>query len=198
MKQNLIIKLVPILLAFLSTTTSALEPWSAAVAKINYKNSKLVPLFCQVNSPQFKAANWKKRFGPDFTWINHYCDRKAKIPICWKYPPKQRNKCLTDALKGTTYSITHSKNPNYALLPLLYTEQGILLKDLKRYGEAIQSFQSAIKKNRKYIPAYTKLADTYILIKDFTAAEKIIHQGLKYKKSRALQKRLKKLEAAKK
>ena len=196
--MKLLLKILFLSLLLITTASSAQEAWRAAVVKVNYKNSKLVPPFCQVNSPQYKAANWKQRLGPDFTWINHYCSAKARIPVCWKYPTKQRNECLTAHLEGSQYAIAHSKNPNYALLPLLYTEQGILLKDLKRYGEAIQSFQSAIKKNRKYIPAYTKLADTYILIKDFTAAEKTIHQGLKYKKSKALKRRLKKLDAARK
>ena len=168
-------------------------PWSEAARKIDYKNSKVVPPFCQVNSPNYSGARYKKKFGQDFTWINHYCDAKAKIPVCWDYPKKARNACLTRFMRGAQYAIDHTKNPAYPLLPLLYTEVGTLLKNLERYGESIHSFQQAINKNKKYIPAYSRLVDVYILLNDFDRAEQTAKSGLEQKTSKSLKRRLEKI-----
>jgi tetratricopeptide (TPR) repeat protein len=168
--------------------------------KINYKDSTTIPPFCRINhpDPRYKNTDWKKKFGEDFIYINHYCGKKAIWPLCYQYPEKEKNACLTFLLEGTTYAFEHTSNPNYPLLPFLYTEHGTILKEIGRYGEAIQSFNTAIQKNKKYIRAYVMLADTYILTKQYDEAEKVVNEGLKYKKSKALYKKLEKIKASKK
>lgn len=181
-------------------TASALEPWQDAISKINYKDSTTIPPFCRINhpDPRYKNTNWTQKFGEDFGYINHFCDAKARIPVCRQYPEKERKACLSYWLEGTSYFFTHNKNPNFPLLPYLYTEHGDLLKEIGRYPEAIQAYNTAIQKNPKYIKAYAMLADTYIQTKQYDDAEQILTEGLKYKDNTALTKRLEKIKTLKK
>ncbi|MDO9161077.1 MAG: tetratricopeptide repeat protein [Methylococcaceae bacterium] len=180
-------------------TALAQESWDRAIKKINYRESANVPPFCgsSKTNPKYNGIDWKKKFGEDFTYINHYCSHKAQIPVCYQYPEKEKNACLTAALEGTTYFFK-STSGNSPLLPFLYTEHGTILKEIGRYGEAIQAFNTAIQKNKSYIRAYAMLADTYILTKNYNEAEEIINEGLKYKKSKALYKKLDKIKTLKK
>jgi len=59
---------------------------------------------------------------------------------------------------------------------------------------AVDYFNMSIKKNKKYIPAYSNLADLYVKLEQYDEAERVLRNGLKYKKSKALKKRLKKLK----
>jgi len=202
MKHTIAITLIFALLGSYAPISSAQEPWMSAILKAVPipPDPKTVPSFCLAWWPDLNKSktNWWKKFGPDFGFMNHYCDTAKRIPICWRYPKADRNACLTKLLEGPSYSIRQAKNPNYQLLPFLYTELGKMLKDLGRYIEAIEAFQNAIKKNQRYIPAYVKLSDTYLLIKDVDSAEATVRQGLKFKKHKALLRRLKKIEASRK
>jgi len=182
-----------------SISASAQESWDRAIKKIDYKTSAVVPPFCGGSHPEpkYQNINWNKKFGEDFIYINHYCAHKAQIPVCYQYPEKEKNACLTAMLEGTTYFFK-SMHGNSSLLPFLYTEHGTILKEIGRYGEAVQAFNTAIQKNKTYIRAYTMLADTYILMNEYNEAEQIINEGLKYKKSKALYKKLDKIKALKK
>jgi len=181
---------------FISITTSAKEPWDSAVKKINYRESTIVPPFCGSSKTpsRYIGIDWKKRYGEELVYINHYCDAKAKIPVCYEYPEKEKNDCLSNMLEGTTYFFKSTKGIS-PLNPFLYTEHGTLLKEIGRYSEAIQAFNTAIQKNKTYIRAYGMLADTYILTKQYDEAERIINEGLKYKKSNALYKKLEKIKS---
>ncbi len=183
-----------------SITASAQIPWEEAVHKINYKDSVTIPPFCRINNPdpRYKNTDWRKKFGDDFVYINHYCDAKANIPTCYQYPEKEKKACITNLLEGTNYAIAHSKDPNYQLLPFIYTERGEMLKEIGNYAEAIHDFNFAIQKNPKYIKAYAMLADTYILTKQYNEAENVINQGLKFKESPALLKKLERIKTLKK
>lgn len=189
-----------VFLSLFSIAVPAQVPWREAIEKINYKDSTTIPPFCRINNPdpRYKNTDWKKKFGEDFIYINHYCAAKAVQPVCFQYPKKEKNECNAGMIESTTYAIQHSKDPNYQLLPFLHTERGETLIEMGRYPEAIQSFYSAIQKNKKYIRAYAMLADTYILTKQYDEAEKVINEGLKYKESSALSKRLEKIKALKK
>lgn len=186
-------------LCFSIAAVSAQVPWREAIEKINYKDSITIPPFCRINNPdpRYKNIDWDKKFGGHNDYLNHFCDSKARIPVCYRYPEKEKKECLTGFLEGTAYAIEHSP-PNYGLLPYLHTEHGDLLKELGRYPEAIQSYNAAIQKNKKYIRAYAMLADTYILIKQYDEAEKTVNEGLKYKENQTLHKILEKIKASKK
>ncbi|MDD5112736.1 MAG: tetratricopeptide repeat protein [Methylobacter sp.] len=184
---------------FFSIAASAQESWDRAVKKVNYKDSTTIPPFCRINNPdpRYKNTDWKKRFGEEFVYINHYCGTKAAIPVCYQYPEKEKIACLTSMLEGTTYFFEHTQGVS-PINPFLYTEHGDLLKEIGRYGEAIQAYNTAIQKKKTYIRAYAMLADTYILTKQYDEAEKIINEGLKYKKSKLLYKRLETIKTHKK
>jgi len=177
---------------------SAQESWDRAIKKIDYKTSAVVPPFCGGSHPEpkYQNINWTKKFGEDFVFINHYCAAKAATPTCYQYPEKEKIACLTSMLRGTEYFFT-SMHGNSPLLPFLYTEHGTILKEIGRYGDAIQFFNTAIQKNKLYIRAYSMLADTYILSKQYDEAEQIINEGLKYKKSKALYNKLEKIKTFK-
>jgi len=64
-------------------------------------------------------------------------------------------------------------------------------------GIAVDYFNKAIRKNKRYIPAYSYLADLLIELKQYSDAEKILKIGLKYKDSKALKRRLVKVEKLK-
>jgi len=185
-----------------SMVASAKEPWMAAMMKIQPKDSAILSPFCKarlnMSDPKYRYDFWSKKYGGDFIWVNHYCDVVALRPVCYGYPEKDKNACLTAGLGGIEYSILHSKDPNYQLLPLLHTELGETLKEIGHYPEAIQSFNAAIQKNKKFIHAYYSLANTYILIKQYDEAEKVVNEGLKYKESKALNKILEKIKTLKK
>ncbi len=187
------------LLLFFSLSVYPQESFEEATGKINYRESSVVPPFCgsSKTDPKYRNIDWGKKFGPDFVYINHYCDAKAKIPVCFKYPDKEKKACLADRLEGTTYFF-RSMHGNSPLLPFLYTEHGVILKEIGRYAEAIDAFNTAIKKNNSYIKAYGMLADTYTLTKQYNEAEAIINEGLKLRQSPALFKRLEKIKAIKK
>lgn len=192
--------IVFVFLSCFSIAASAQEkvPWREAFQYVKKEDSKILPPWCGVNvDPRYKNVDWNKRWGGPIGHINHYCEGKAKIPVCYRYPEKEKKECLTYFLEGTTYALQNPP-PNHPLLPFLYTEHGDLLKEIGRYSEAIQSYNTAIQKNNKYIRAYAMLADTYILTKQYDEAEKAINEGLKYKESPALSKKLNKIKALKK
>jgi len=176
---------------FFSMAASAQESWDRAVKKINYRESAIVPPFCgsSKTNPKYNGIDWKKKFGEELVYINHFCGTKAAIPVCYQYSEKEKIACLTSMLEGTTYFFEHTKGIS-PINSYMYTEHGVLLKEIGRYGEAIQAFNTAIQKNQSYTRAYGMLADTYILTKQYDEAEKVINEGLKYKKSKGLYKKL--------
>lgn len=198
-----LIYLIFIKLILLAKPVQALEPWESALARgVDPTMAALsVPPFCQGNSGiiyidnKYKNVDWKQKFGGDFTYINHYCNGKPRTAICYQYPEKEMKACLTHQLEGTSYAITHSSDPNYALLPFLYSERGKLQTDIGNYNDAISDFQTAINKNKKFMPPYIGLADAYIKLKKFDDAEKVIKQGLEQNPDhKSLLKKLKKLK----
>jgi tetratricopeptide (TPR) repeat protein len=185
-----------LLMVTFSFLAFAKEEWSVEIRKINYKDSMTIPPFCRINNPdpRYKHIDWKSKYGQSFTYINHYCDAKAKTPICYRYSKKEKKACLAHMLEGSEYGIHHTSDPNYPLLPLLYTERGVLLRDMEQYEKAIESFNTALKKNDKYMPAYSNLAETYIRVNDLDQAEKVINRGLKIKETKSLLNKLNRLK----
>lgn len=180
-------------------------PWAEALIRGAqsgiYKSAMGLPPFCATreNEVKYKGVNWAKKFGSATTWMNHYCYGKAKTPICNRYSGKARKECLTYLLGEYTYSIKHqsSHNPQFKLLPFLHTDYGRALVDVGQYTRALENFTIAIKKNGKYIPAFKGMADAYIKLNMYDEAEKIVRQGLQIKKSKSLDRRLKKIQKLK-
>lgn len=194
--------LLVLILFLLIEPAFAKEAWMKYVLEGQFDPmtaAMLVPPFCQGNSGIgviSKPKDWYKIYGEDITYINHYCAGKHKIPKCYEYPLKEMKQCLTYLLRGTTYAIDNSKNPNYALLPFLFTERGNLHKDIGNYSEAISDFKTSISKNNKFTPAYLGIADTYIRMKKYDEAKQYLEMGLEHNPDRKSM--IKKLEKIKK
>lgn len=204
--MNKIKNLLFISLIFTTSSTLAREPWRDAVHKpIDPTIAALsVPPFCEGisgihNIPtRHKNINWTQKFGGDMVWINHYCDQKPKIPICFQYPEAEKRECLISMLEGTTYILNHAQNPDFALIPFLRSERGVLLKDIGKYPEAIADFEFAIKKNPRFIPAYIGLVDTYKKIKQYDNAKQVLERALHQNpKNKSLLKKLARINALK-
>lgn len=190
--------LLCLLLSF-QQTAYAKEPWADAVRRFDPMTAAmLVPPFCEGDSGIaiiHPPKDWKKIYGGDFTYINHYCSGKHRIPVCYQYPEAEKKACLTHFLEGTTYAINNSKNPDYPLLPFLHAERGNLHKDIGNYKEALSDFNVAIAKNKNFVPAFIGIADTYIRLKNYDEAQKYIEMGLEHNPNKkSLQKKLEKIK----
>lgn len=185
MKINFITISIIFLLFFgLNKAAFSKPPWEEYVIDGRFDPiaaALLVPPFCEGSSGIgiiHKPKDWKRLYGEDIIFLNHYCSGKHKIPKCYEYPEKEMKACLSYFLEGTTYAIKQSSHPNYALLPFLHTERGNLLKEIGKYDEAILEFKTSISKNKKFHPAYLGIANTYIKLNNLNEAEKYIEMGL--------------------
>lgn len=201
MKSLCIVISLSILLS-ISKYAFSKEPWQDAVSHKKpfdpMAAALLVPPFCEGGSGIgiiHQPKNWKKIYGQDVMVLNHYCDGKHRIPICYQYPEKEMKACLTYFLEGTTYAINLIKDPNFSLLPFIYSERGNLNKDIGNYEEAISDFKASIQKNKNFVPAFLGIADTFIKIKNYEEAEKYIQMGLEHNPNKkSLKKKLNKIK----
>ncbi|MEZ0186522.1 MAG: type IV pilus biogenesis/stability protein PilW [Candidatus Reddybacter sp.] len=189
--MRLLIKIFLIILSFSTIPSYAQVPWREATAgnwrESPYKSS--LPPFCGkkngTKNPIFSGPN----FRGDMTWGNHLCGALTKIPICQNYSGNNRIECLNDQTRGYTYWISHSKNPNFGLLPYLHTGLGGLYFEMGKRLEAINEYNIALSKNPKYLKAYKGIIDVYISIGDLTNAQHYLDRALSIKELKAFKKR---------
>ena len=186
------IRIVLFLLAGFSLilqNTATAEQWRS--------DTNLLPQYCKdrvkgLSSPEF--LRWRGTLGTVFEHAHHYCsgiysEQKAKSTIDAK-----TKKLYLRGVAGEMAYVSKHCSTNCALYPELHTRWGWALGESGQHGEAISHFQKAIKVKPKYVPAYAKLADVYVDIKQPEEARKILEQGLKAKPgSRMLKRRLKEL-----
>lgn len=146
--------------------------------------------------PQLKNVDWKKRYGGDFGFINHYCNARAKRPVCYNYTGKAKKACLLRTMEGADYNIKHAKRPDsYKLMPLLYTDMGYVYYEVGEYGKALEELYKAIKHDKRYLASYVVLADVYLETKEYDKAMAAVEEGLKYGSHRSLLVRKEKIES---
>lgn len=186
-----------LLIMFSSLALAQQQPWSEATQgywRISPYAASLPP-FCGVSKdPRYKDVNWKKVYGPEMTWSNHYCEALTKMPICRKYYGKARKDCLYKMTGGFTYWLNNIKNPDFKLLPYIYVGYGDLLNEIGDSGKAITQYTNALKRNPKSIKAYKGLIDTYIKLGMLKEAEEAVNSALKIKETKSLHRRKKKIE----
>ncbi|MGY6274686.1 tetratricopeptide repeat protein [Methylomonas sp. MgM2] len=199
-------KLIIVLFLFFTISNSVYskEPWQDAIRKQvdPLVAATMVPPFCEdgkaiaiIHRPK---KDYRKMWGEGMVFLNHYCYGKFKIPVCYEYPEKEMKACLTPFLEGTTYAIGQNRDPNFPLLPFLYSERGNLHKDIGNYKEAISDFRAAIEKNKRFSPAYLGMADLYIKLKNYDEAEKYIRMGLEHNPNKkSLKSKLEKIKKLK-
>ena len=169
-----------------------------AIAEEWRQDAKLLPQYCQdrvkgITSAEF--SRWRGTLGSVFEHAHHYCsgiyaEQKANSA----YDPQARTHWLSNTAREMAYVSRHC-SARCALYPELHTRWGWALGANGQAGEAINHFQLAIKANPKYVPAYAKLADLYVDIKQPDEARKILNRGLKAKPgSSMLKRRLKELD----
>ncbi len=186
-----------LLIIFFSLAHAKQPKWQYAIGG-SYKTSPyvdLLPPFCGLSkNPKYKNVNWKKVYGPEMTWSNHFCEALTIKPICRKYPVKDKKECLSRLESSYIYWQRHMSNPDFKLLPYYYVEYGDLLKEIGDTGKAITQYQNALKANPKYIKAYTRLVDYYIEIGLLEEAEHAVNTALKIKETKSLLRRKKEIE----
>ncbi len=182
------------ILCLLPLSARALPPWPEALRGYwkEMHTPEPVPPFCKHQLSTSRGQRWK---GPKLSGINHLCNSKVKHHICLKYHGKDRSACLSALAKGIKDVINNAKQKNlnnHPMLPYLHTEYGNFLKEAGIYTQATREYLTAIRKNRKYLPAYVKLADTFVKTKQYDNARKTLQYALKIQKNQRYEHYIKK------
>jgi tetratricopeptide (TPR) repeat protein len=175
-----------------NSLADTLEHWS--------KNTQLLPQYCKdrakgSQSPEF--SKWRNTFGDAYIHIHHYCkgvfaEQKAKMTL----DKGERARWLMTVVSQMKY-VSGSVNTGHVLYPELHTRWGWALSEQGQIAEAMQHYQLAIQAKRNYTLAYVRLSELYLDLNQPEEARKILESGLKAKPdSRALKKRLKKLDSS--
>jgi tetratricopeptide (TPR) repeat protein len=178
--------LLTLFLAFFSFPSFALPPWPEAIRGSwkEMSTPEVLPPFCRIQ--QLNSDENLRRIHQDIPGTNHFCDAKVKHHICLKYSGKDRSACLSylaravhDAIRGA-----QERSPNHYLLPYLHTEYANFLAEAGSYPQAAQEYLTAIRKNKRYLPAYLKLAEAWIKTQEYDQAEKALTYALKLQKNK--------------
>lgn len=135
--------------------------------------------------------------------VHHYCDALKSIiraDRSWrdKYLVTGELQQVDQSLRSVIEEWKQAA-PNCALYPEAYTNLGKTIVRRSRYGlanaaDAVSSFESAIRKNPNYEPAYLGLADLFIQFNNKNDALAALERGLQQvPNSRMLAKRYQKL-----
>ncbi|GMQ86853.1 MAG: hypothetical protein BMS9Abin08_0051 [Gammaproteobacteria bacterium] len=176
-------------------------PWHSLIAASSewQQNVQLLPPYCKDRAKGLQSAEfmaWRRTFGEAFIHMHHYCngvyaEQKARSTV----NQQERQRWLRAVLSEMQYVSNHCP-VRCALYPELHSRWGWALGAGGQPAEAIKHFQLVIRAKPKYAPAYAKLSDLYIKIKQTDDARRVLAEGLKAKPgSRMLQKRLRELGA---
>lgn len=185
-----------------SGVSQALPPWPEAI-RGDWKQMTTpepLPPFCRLK--QMGEAGHRQHAA--IPGLNHFCDSKVKHYICWKYSGKDQQACLAYLARGIQDAIrgAQERSPNHPLVPYLHTEYANFLAEAGNYPQAIQEYLQAVHKNKKYLPAYVRLANVLMKTKRYDQAEKTLRYALKIQTNKRheayLKKQLAKLAALRK
>lgn len=163
------------------------------------QDTLLLPQYCKDRAKGIQSAGflrWRSTLGTVYAHTHHYCsgiyaEQKAKTAL----GKRERDRWLMDVIGEMQYVSRHC-SVTCALYPELQTRWGWALGMTGQSSEAIKHFQLSIRAKPKYVPAYAKLSDLYLEVKQTGEARKVLDQGLKVKPdSKMLQRRLKELGA---
>jgi len=182
------------ILCLLPFPAQALPPWPEALRGYwkEMHTPEPMPTFCK---HRFSPKGGPRWVGPGLSGVNHLCNSKVKHHICLRYQGRDRSACLVSLAKGIKDVIDNAKQRNlndHPMLPYLHTEYGNFFREAGAYSKAVQEYLAAIRKNRRYLPAYVKLADTFVKLKEYDKAEKTLKYALKIQKNKRYERYLKK------
>lgn len=149
----------------------------------------LLPPFCQdvqtVNgweqhvreSP--RAPMWVSKMGASFWDMHHYCWARtaAHRSRAAGLHQNHRDHLIGTAIEDLEYVIRRA-SPNMVMLPEIFYWMGEFHGQLKRYGEAYESYRRSREAKRDYWPGYAGHADLLILVGQRNEARAILEQGL--------------------
>lgn len=176
-------------------------PWHSLLAAASpgwRQNTQLLPPYCKDRAKGLQSAEFKRwygRLGDVSIHMHHYCsgiyaEQKAKSTV----DRAQRQRWLRTVLDEMQYVSNHCA-ARCPLYPELHTRWGWALGANGQPAEAIKHLQLVIQAKPKYVPAYARLSDLYVEIKQPDEARRVLKQGLDVKPgSRMLKKRLQGLE----
>jgi predicted Zn-dependent protease len=122
-----------------------------------------------------------EEFGPTFFHMHHYC---------WALDEEYKGQFKV-ALGDTNYVLNNNKDPNFFLLPEIYTTKARILFRLREDKAAAKALEKAIDCKPDYVPAITRLSDYYAEIGVTAKAIEILQSGLAHApNSTSLQQRL--------
>jgi len=164
-----------------------------------------LPAYCRgtqqirsVSHDPVPIETYMKRYGQAYYHLHHYCWALNSENKANTIPDKQqRNSKLFYALGDIDYVIDRSQ-PNFLLLPEIYTGKARILFKLDRAPEAVGALYKALQLKPDYWPASLRLSDHYKRQGDMKNARTILEKALeKTPKSKVIAKRIEELDAAK-
>lgn len=165
---------------------TGLRPTAAEIMRL--------PTYCQAkfNAPTSSAEwkAWRDQIGQNFIDVHHYCAGLNFVNRYWSArSASDRSFYLQRALDNFTYMVKAEK-PDFMLSAELYSNRGEVYKLMRKPGEAIKDYNTAISRNPSFIRPYLQLADLYVASKARSRALEAVSEGLRQvPDSTALQRR---------
>ncbi len=156
-----------------------------------------LPPYCKARVKHIKGEydSWKKRIGPDFIHLHHYCKGLHQLnKSLGEIDKGARNLLLQGAIRQFRYVQGHSSK-NFHFRPEIANKAGNAYLRLGNVPEAVREFSKGIKLNPKYVLNYVGLSKVCRKQGEIKKAKEILEKGLKHNpSSKLLKKRLKRLE----
>ena len=126
------------------------------------------------------APYWFGLMGKSFVTMHHYCyglikQRRALAPGQTTF---NRNALLEQAVNEFQYVIDNSL-VNFILLPDVFVQRGDVQALLKRYLEAIESYQEAKARKPDYWRAYSRWAAALVSLNNRKSALAVLEDGMR-------------------
>ncbi len=153
-----------------------------------------LPPYCQAkfNAPQGSPewTAWRDRIGENFIDLHHYCAGLNYMSRYWGARSAQdRGFLLQRALDNFNYMVKAEK-PGFTLSAEVYSNRGEVHRLMRKPGEAIKDYNTAIARNPGIVKPYLQLADLHVASKAPARALEAVSEGLRHvPDSTALQRR---------
>jgi tetratricopeptide (TPR) repeat protein len=163
----------------------ALPTWAEPPKNMSDAEWMLLPEYCQHVQGRENPAKlsprgeyWYKILGDDLWHIHHYCYAQIHWSRAHKHgTSKMTVNHLYEQVVAEIGYILRTSQPNMVLLPEVHHRSGLASVRLKKYTDAIASFEKAIKQKQDYWPSYVELAEVYLAISNTTAAKEVLEMG---------------------
>lgn len=128
---------------------------------------------------QDEISRWSAQMGPAFQAMHHYCWGLMKTNRATLLAKSRQDKefYLSSSIGEFDYVLERAQ-PDFVLLPEIYTRKGENLIRLGRAGPAIEALEKAIELKADYWPPYAHLSDFYKSKGDAAKARDILEKGL--------------------